>query len=180
MENGRFWYIVAFLFFASVLMLFIQIDPLDRTFGGLTLFFVGFVPGAALGLLIVWGLHCFEPPFMWSGELPVLYITVGFTIGFFTAAGASKINRHWAEPKVQIVTHPVLRKYVRHGKGRAPYLTFFFEREGTRGSVKVRPAFWKALEVGDSVRFTMRRGFFGFQFIDKVERADAPPQQVLP
>lgn len=169
-NKSRLCLIAGFLFIGSLMLYVLENTPLDNTIGGARVCWMGSLAGGVLGFLLMWYIARIIVPGLPNTLLTTLLMESMVTVALITVVVVSKINRYAANPKAEFAIYNVLEK-----AENDPLHFLFFSFKGSNQEtsyerVDVEPAFYNAVAVGDKIRFTTRRGFFGFSVIDKIEK----------
>ncbi len=96
-------------------------------------------------------------------------VIFGFVLGsmFISASSASYFNSKYADSSVAKVEFPVKHKSSGGTKSKAYWI--FIEIDNSTRRFKLSRILWDQLQEGDTVLLEIRKGFLGYDYVQKIE-----------
>jgi hypothetical protein len=150
-------------------LLYGQLDPLENTFNGGRLFFIGCVPGVAVGILLGISLVRLPEVARISRTMRVLVVLCSLAgLAFATASLASWWNIHGSQgPPVAENVH-VFEKSSHRGLLSGTSYSFDVKWRGQRERLRVSPSVFEGIAEGSDISVSVAPGKLGFPHVTAV------------
>lgn len=159
-------YALLIWFFASIIFLIVECDPLDNTLGGRNLAFISAAIGIIVSVILTALLYRFNiksadfsPLVWWFGFFALVCTMTSVSV-------ASSLNRNLSSLQRYHGQFKVTRKGVSSTKSRSYYLHFKSSYGNER--VVVSRKLYQSAPVGSTLIFSLRPGFFGYPVVTKI------------
>jgi len=167
-------FILSFLFILSMLLLLAETNSLGNTIGGYKLFSAAALAGGIAGLGLAWYFNHsrrFVPDTRFS--LVTYFIIVMAIFSLFSVTAANRINRQWGGNSIYFEMLTIASKGNTTGHSGTPRRSLFLLNSSYRTAViPVSEAFWQSVAPGESVKLTLRDGFFGLPIVMRYDRLE--------